>query len=303
MQVSLSCVNGQVISGRDCYFCKRDQQIIFSGLKLTYDSGRVLYVRKPFEIKQTGNVAVVSFDQNNTVAIDLADTQYATMPDLITVLKNCQTSGAGGGVTAVTGTYTQGTGNLNIDVDGVNDDVVLSMLSENSVVGDGAATPFALENDQAAPGNNKVYGTDGAGARGWKNDPAGGGGHARDSLASGTVTAEVDRIGGSATTITNPAAGEYNLNVQAGAYFARASVFGNNTVLNGSNEFIIRIDNSSNTEDRRVSIALYDANNGAKVDQQATATVDVQAVAANVTTVTIPGVNGFGAAGFFVEIT
>lgn len=31
-----------------------------------------------------------------------------------------------------------------------------------------------LVGDQAAPGNNKVYGTDGAGAKGWKDDPASG---------------------------------------------------------------------------------------------------------------------------------
>ena len=28
--------------------------------------------------------------------------------------------------------------------------------------------------DEVEPGNNKVYGTDAAGAKGWKNDPAGG---------------------------------------------------------------------------------------------------------------------------------
>lgn len=32
-----------------------------------------------------------------------------------------------------------------------------------------------LEGDTDAPGNNKVYGTNGSGAKGWKNDPAGGG--------------------------------------------------------------------------------------------------------------------------------
>lgn len=33
-----------------------------------------------------------------------------------------------------------------------------------------------LVNDQVSPGNNKVYGTDGSGTKGWKNDPSGGGG-------------------------------------------------------------------------------------------------------------------------------
>ena len=31
-----------------------------------------------------------------------------------------------------------------------------------------------LVGDEASPGNNKVYGTDGAGVKGWKDDPAGG---------------------------------------------------------------------------------------------------------------------------------
>jgi len=31
-----------------------------------------------------------------------------------------------------------------------------------------------LKNDQESPGNNKVYGTDGSGVKGWKDDPAGG---------------------------------------------------------------------------------------------------------------------------------
>lgn len=36
------------------------------------------------------------------------------------------------------------------------------------------AGDLQFENDAAAPGNNKVYGTDGAGARGWKAEAAGG---------------------------------------------------------------------------------------------------------------------------------
>jgi hypothetical protein len=36
------------------------------------------------------------------------------------------------------------------------------------------AGELQLVGDELAPGNNKVYGTDGAGAKGWKDDPAGG---------------------------------------------------------------------------------------------------------------------------------
>lgn len=38
------------------------------------------------------------------------------------------------------------------------------------------AGDLQLDGDEASPGNNKVYGTDGSGVKGWKNDPAGGGG-------------------------------------------------------------------------------------------------------------------------------
>ena len=131
----------------------------------------------------------------------------------------------------------------------------------------------------------------------------GGGSAAHDSLSSGTVTAEVDRLGGSATTIANPAAGEYDLDIQSGAHLLNATIFGNNTTLNGSQEMIIRLDNSANSIDRRVVVQLYDANNDALVDQQVTATVHTQSVAGNVTTITIPGLNGFGATGFYVELS
>lgn len=122
-----------------------------------------------------------------------------------------------------------------------------------------------------------------------------------DALTSGTVTAAITRLGGSATTIANPSAGEYTLDVASGAHLEAATVFGNNTTLNGSSEFILRIDNSANSRDRRVIIQLYDANNGALVDQQVTATNHTQAVSGNITTITFPGMNGFGATGFYIQ--
>lgn len=131
---------------------------------------------------------------------------------------------------------------------------------------------------------------------------AGGGSFSRDSLSEGTVTVESDRFGGNASVLSNPAPGEYTLTAQAGAHVANATVYGNNTTLNASQEMIIRLDNSANSQDRRFLVQLYDANNGALVDQQVTATVHTQAVAGNVTTITIPGLNGFGATGFLVEL-
>lgn len=51
-----------------------------------------------------------------------------------------------------------------------------NVATQHSLTGGGDLTTdrtFNLVNDTATPGANKVYGTDGAGARGWKDDPAG----------------------------------------------------------------------------------------------------------------------------------
>lgn len=46
-----------------------------------------------------------------------------------------------------------------------------ALATANSIAGAGtAASPLQLAGDVAAPGNNKVYGTDGAGARGWQSN-------------------------------------------------------------------------------------------------------------------------------------
>lgn len=124
-----------------------------------------------------------------------------------------------------------------------------------------------------------------------------------DSLTSGTVTALVTRTGGTTTAISNPASGEYTLTVQSGAHFMGASIYGNNTTLNGSNEMLVRINNSANSRNRRVSVQVYDASNGALVDVFAYGVNHTQTISSNVTLLTIPGLNGFGSAGFYLEIT
>ena len=53
-----------------------------------------------------------------------------------------------------------------------------SVATQHSLTGGGnlsADRTLALVGDTASPGNNKVYGTDSGGTRGWKDDPAGGG--------------------------------------------------------------------------------------------------------------------------------
>lgn len=56
--------------------------------------------------------------------------------------------------------------------------------AKNSIEEDAGA--LQLVGDEDAPGNNKVYGTDGSGNKGWKNDPAGGAG-LQLLTATGTV--------------------------------------------------------------------------------------------------------------------
>jgi hypothetical protein len=60
-------------------------------------------------------------------------------------------------------------------------DTLKALVALNSLEASGNA--IQLDGDQASPGNNKVYGTDGSGVKGWKADPVGGSsGAIRDSL-------------------------------------------------------------------------------------------------------------------------
>jgi hypothetical protein len=59
----------------------------------------------------------------------------------------------------------------------VTDLLARSVATQHSLTGGGDFTTtrtLSLVNDTASPGNNKVYGTDGSGVRGWKDDPSGG---------------------------------------------------------------------------------------------------------------------------------
>lgn len=123
-----------------------------------------------------------------------------------------------------------------------------------------------------------------------------------DSLVLGNVTAWVKRIGGTLTTLTNPVSGQYNVTISEGADLQSVTVQGNNTTLNGSNEMVIKIVNSANNRSRRAMLQLYDVQNNALVDQQVTGTNHISVVSGATTTVTIPGLNGFGATGYLVEI-
>jgi hypothetical protein len=53
---------------------------------------------------------------------------------------------------------------------------------------DSDTSGLKLVNDSTSPGNNKVYGTDASGVKGWKADPAGAGGGSLDDLTDVTIT-------------------------------------------------------------------------------------------------------------------
>lgn len=194
----------------------------------------------------------------------------------------------------IKGRVTAGTGNPE-DLTGTQATTLLdAVVGDSGSGGTKGLVPAPAAGDAAA---NKYLKADGT----WSTVSAGVS-VSHDALTQGAVTVSSFRLGGTATTISTPAAGEYNLVVQSGAFMQTARIFGNNTVLNGSNELIVRVNNSANSLDRTFSVQLYDANNGALVDQQVTATNHTQTVSGNITVLTFPGMNGFGATGFYIEL-
>ena len=122
-----------------------------------------------------------------------------------------------------------------------------------------------------------------------------------DTLSLNGVTMTYTYEGGSGGQIVNAAAGEYQITILKDTHVHEISVFGDNSTLNASQEMVFKIDNGANGAARRVSVQLYDANNNSLVDQQTTGTVHTQSVSGALTTVTVPGLNGFGATGYLIE--
>jgi hypothetical protein len=131
------------------------------------------------------------------------------------------------------------------------------------------------------------------------NAAGGGGSMSYDALTSGIVTVLATRLGSSAITISTSAAGVYTLTVPAGVDLVRADIFFNNTVLDGSNGFTMKIDNSANSRNRRAQLELFKAGSGdMMVDWSGFTLIPRQTVAANVTTILIPDGSAEGATGY-----
>ena len=133
------------------------------------------------------------------------------------------------------------------------------------------------------------------------NGVAGGGAAVFDDLTSGTLTAEVTRLGGSATVLSNPSANTYDLEVQAGAYPAHIVVKGDATHASGLGDLTITVDNSANSRDRGFVVQLYNAS-GTPVDMHATGTAPNMTFSGNVTTLQFGNMNGFGT-GFRLDLS
>jgi hypothetical protein len=118
-------------------------------------------------------------------------------------------------------------------------------------------------------------------------------------LANGVVTVKGEFIGETAPTISTSAAGDYELTVPAGTRVLSFTIYGNSTVLNGANEFVLRIDNTANAIQRSYTVAQYIVNTGAAADKFSIGTNETETFpTANVTQLIFPGMNGYGSTGF-----
>lgn len=94
-------------------------------------------------------------------------------------IKELLLAGGGGGLSAedvmdLIGTFLQVSQTVGFTYNDGADTLTLDVVTQMSVTAD--ASGLKLVNDDAAPGNNKVYGTDGSGVKGWQTPSGGGGG-------------------------------------------------------------------------------------------------------------------------------
>ncbi len=118
------------------------------------------------------------------------------------------------------------------------------------------------------------------------------------TLTSGAVTAVVSLFGSGTPTISNLSAGLYKVTIPSGVDIRGLVVTANNTVLSGSNEFTLIVDNVANSSDQWYNVQLYDVSTSGFVDQHGTSTNHTQSISSNATTLVFPGMNLFGSTGF-----
>lgn len=207
-----------------------------------------------------------------------------------------------------TGAALEGTGSvgspLNVTDAGITEAKLANLAVTTGKIANDAVTADKLADTAVTPGSYTAANiTVDAQGRITAAASGSGGAVAYDALTSGTVTAAVRRFGSSSVALSNPASGEYTLTIPASVDMIGAQVFGNNTTLNGSSEFVLRVNNTANSRDRRVMVQVYDANTGSLIDQHATSTNHTQTVSGNISLLTFPGMNLFGATGFYIMLS
>lgn len=191
------------------------------------------------------------------------------------------TAGAGltgGGSIAASRTFDVGAGN-GIIVNANSIEVSLKNSLEFDPAGSPPGTHVQLVNDIPSPGPNQVYGTDGAGIRGWKANPAGGSpsiGQPDQNLWE-TIDADVGSTTANIPTDT--------LTIAGGAGISTSIVGDTLTITNDSPNVDIEVQDEGGTITAAVSAINFV---GAGV------TVTDAGGSPPVTTVTIPGGGGGG---------
>lgn len=184
--------------------------------------------------------------------------------------------------------------------------LTLQTVADNpSLPAIGTTNVLYLVLDDDGSGNSETYIWDGSGYQSLDEDGAVAVvGIIQDQLSSGAMIAKLERLGGAATTLNSPAAGEFDFTIASGAYIHDVRIDGNNSNLNASQEIVLRFDNSANSRDRSFTIQVFSKVNNSLVDVFATGNTPNQPTpAGNITTITIPGLNGFGAAGYYILLS
>ena len=138
-----------------------------------------------------------------------------------------------------------------------------SVSTTHSITGDGDGTALSLVNDEASPGNTKLYGTNGAGVKGWYDQPAGGGSsdpYIYYELDSLNVVGKVDSV------TYAKVAGQGTITVTSPAAIKQATlVIDLDDDADASDHFVIRITDSSGQTNNSITnlmlpnINVYDA--------------------------------------------
>lgn len=121
---------------------------------------------------------------------------------------------------------------------------------------------------------------------------------AYDTYTSGSVTTTSSRFGGTAVAVTNPSSGQYKYTIPAETHVMEIDFKGNNTNLDGSAELSLIIDNAANSRDRLFTVQIIELSGNSHVNQFATATKYIQTTTANVTTIKMGQLSGYGASGY-----